>query len=459
MSFTLDINSAFRNRNQYPNASEFALNIGNQTVKLKNNADDPISLAAPLVSFTPNKLDKINPSATANNEITLNIVSKTSFTIVAQPTAGEELHTEDDYYTNLSVVTTGSVYLIDGYEYMGKIDYGGGSGLKDTGLFYIINLGAEDDNLLPSTSFDIKDNRTSTFGGSVTSLWIPNNLCINFDNYFLYNESLGTAVKISDHDVNQSTILFSDTTFLATHNYSIRRELPRFFQNINTTDSTQTYITVNTEVPNDLIYNFIRIINDDEYSYPLANPKNHIAKIMSIDYDPGTNKSNIYIQPNLSSLSFGTNPKIEFMMFSRDNNMSYGFIPKSISSTNMPYKLTLTNISLPIKKKYKIPVPFFLYLQVSNENRTSSKSLITNNQNILGNTFKLHVHKVLKDKTLDVKVLNPTIISNLNIHENLIIKLCDIDGITYTKNDTDNVSPRIPVYKNQISGTILIEHI
>jgi hypothetical protein len=121
----IEIDSSYRDRNLWPNISEFEVLISQSGRREQNNAFDPVSEATPIVTWSPNEFIINNTGSTTFNVTITNITvnSDNTRTILFSVNNGTDLlQTKTNYYTGSHVrLTTGGNlerYRIISYEFI-----------------------------------------------------------------------------------------------------------------------------------------------------------------------------------------------------------------------------------------------------------------------------------------------------------------------------------------------------
>lgn len=269
----LEIDSTYRNRNEWPLAGEFMVPISQSGRKNQQDAIDPVCLSAPIVSWSSTNLDKAGfggVSLTGNFPYAaatpINYATD-PFAVVIDSTAGT-MQQSDNYYTGLVleiVVKPGGdkIYRrIVGFKYLSTYQTSVGPPIvvKDFGIV-TLDSGFSDAVVLPSATYTITD-FTDFNDKSNPNIFVPSgNLQIDaYANTILYNETRlqYRPVRFYDGPVTHGMILTTQTSPVATNisgpipagwtvndNFSIRKEVP-FLPRLGTTYPTVTAATINT---------------------------------------------------------------------------------------------------------------------------------------------------------------------------------------------------------------------
>ena len=233
----LEFDSTYRNRNEWPLASEFQIPISQSGRKNQSNALDPVCLSTPIMAWTCNHLQTSGNelSQTLNGTILINdLVSfsntsdNISFTISS--IENQTFQQLQNYYNGLVITTLGTVSSrrrIIGYKYIGHQDS------HDIGLITVSSNFPEgiknNDPFVIYDPSDISDPNNPYF--FVPAGRIQKNA---YTGYLLYNENLKEYRQISGYDSTTHMISLNtnlpyypiSNEWTLTQNYSIRKDQP-----------------------------------------------------------------------------------------------------------------------------------------------------------------------------------------------------------------------------------------
>lgn len=236
----IEIDSSYRDRNLWPNISEFEVLISQSGRREQNNAFDPVSEATPIVTWSPNEFIINNTGSTTFNVTITNITvnSDNTRTILFSVNNGTDLlQTKTNYYTGSHVrLTTGGNlerYRIISYEFIsnqtnniGKITV---NGLVNATIGNGITI---------SSDVTLNDESNLTIN-PYSFLFVPNGRSGHnaYVNCIIYNHDKKTYRQIIDYDSISKLIKFERVAgWLHTDFYSIRKTPPISGQNITTTN-------------------------------------------------------------------------------------------------------------------------------------------------------------------------------------------------------------------------------
>ena len=236
----LEFDSTYRNRNEWPLASEFQIPISQSGRKNNTDALDPVCLSNPITAWTSNLLNATTSSVNLTGAILFNNASPVLLSNTSDNqsfiirTAVSTLQQLENYYSGLVITTTsGSVISrrrILSYKYLSS------DATYDFGI--VTTEASFPEGLVDGTTFLIKD-PTDLADTSNPYFFVPAGRVQKngYTGYILYNETYKQYRPISEYisithmiSVNTTgTASFSSgpvTGWLATHNYSIRKEIP-----------------------------------------------------------------------------------------------------------------------------------------------------------------------------------------------------------------------------------------
>ncbi len=480
----LELDSTYRNRNLWPKAGEFQVEISQSGTKNRYTALDPVSLAAPLYCWKSNDFDKIN-GFTLNLSFTpTNTISNTntSTLLIVEGEIGT-IQQETNYYRNavLQGMSSSSIHSrISSSKYLG------------------IETGKEIMQLTLYTGIDIS---------SITSLSITDPTDLKLDppqlfipegrvgensyvNYIIYNETRNDYRKISGYS-SETHLLSIDISknncgnsgpiddWEATDNYCLRKEPPFFTRGMSFTNTNNNVIYVN---PTDTRYSncngfydklFIRFTNG-----PAKDEIRSISKYC-VGYDdngikPNCEPSNPYKKFLLCD-SFVNNPgensTFEILQFSYDNAVPFSYSGSLVSQQEeVCYEIELLNLVLPnttlsVGQGSRIAFYPYVYVEFTNISGASAgmKNIIySNNPNSNRALFRCPV----------TDVNNPIVTNFINLssdgmvqtvkfkpNDNLKFAVKLPNGEIYDTVYPESYSPYPPVFEEQISACFSIKRV
>lgn len=501
----LEIDSTYRNRNEWPIAGEFEIPISQSGRKLQINALDPVSLATPFFSWTSNNLDS---GSGTGYQISGNIVDPTTVPssiiandnqtlgIVVEFTAGKFQRIKN-YYSALVLVNDRSKVLTPILESLYLYTAGG----KDIVTF----------NTLQGFIYSYGDAiyiRDSTDFSDITHpyLFVPTgpNFPNAFNNKLVYNETLNQYRKIAGYDSNLHIVaILADTPitgWLTTHNYSIRNEnmeLPDIDDirpnivvsvtdttvtpNITYTTSTSTIVLqlndeiTSTNKENNYYKNCgLRIFpnaSSQKYNYisntliktPPINQNRVINTSLYINQGPFGYLVLTVTEP-YTIVPLNANDYVEINFFSYDNANPFTYTGSLVSQQQMVcYEIELLNIVLPndtlaVGLGGRIAFYPYVYVELSNVSapgRGLRNVIYSNNPYATRATFRVPVTDVQNPLiSTFIKLDGSGMVQTIKFkpNDNLYFSVTLPNGEIYQTVIRENYNPQIPNPASQISA-------
>jgi hypothetical protein len=337
----LEIDSTYRNRNQFNNPSNFTVLIAQSGTRDAIHAYDPVSTAAPIKTWTPDNL--ILAGGVVDTSILQPLNTPGEFTICF-PNASQASH-EPGYYVGYPIQIANPVPI-------------------ETVKITSWNLLSTDPSTTGLDCFNVTVNPSfsSTPDGAVTfiinatnldigSIFIPGGFIATnyYVGYIMYNETLNQWRPIISYDgTNKVAGLDLSSTYggpivgnpnpldnwTTGHVYSIREDLPKYFGTLPgplTGTSNTFFVDPDTIVS---VGDFIRFTGPD-VSYRVT------------EYDVDT---------NLITVSYNSDGNVdpgatfEVLQFTRDNAVPFCYTGSLVSQQEMVcYEIELINLILPNK--------------------------------------------------------------------------------------------------------------
>lgn len=249
----LELDSMYRNRNEWPLPGEFQIPISQTGRKGQFDAVDPVSLATPLTSWTSNDLILGGNSATVTGALRDAVGTATSIqasadnlVLVLQTSSPNLLQQKSNYYRNLVLVDTSNdpdliIGRIDSYTFLytsGGSDFAQVTVIPASPIFGVTAGGPSIDG----RAFSIRD-PTDLTSSTNPLFFVPAGRYQSdaYNNYILYNENLNEFRHVSGYDSDTGIITLNTSTsatstassgplsgWTVTQNYSLRREYPSY---------------------------------------------------------------------------------------------------------------------------------------------------------------------------------------------------------------------------------------
>lgn len=412
----LEIDSNFRDRTRFPKPGYFEVPISQSGRKNNANAVDPVSLAAPVNSWTSNNLSTstfplskllatVEPKTTA-----LSGLSDTQRFIINSTNRLQQI---DNYYSGL-IVEDAAFFnrrKIKAYKFIGSFP------TYDRAEITVATPFPE--TFVPTNQIFIYD-PTDFSSTSFPFVFIPfgRELLNSYIKYNIFNEDLNEYRKIDSYAVDTNTALINTTEvgpitgWLPTHNFSIRQELPYFpplsGANPFITSATTSNITCNINLATlggSLINKFLRIL-PVIYNYNLSNEADNQSRRITA-YDALTNTITVF--PPFDDIPV-LGRKIELLSFSHDNLNPFVYTGSVLSQQELVcYELDLLSLILPTEQlkvlnggiitQYR-----YVYVELSNTCSVGTRNVLySNNPNATRAQFKVPIFDI-QDPPFFIKI-------------------------------------------------------
>ena len=369
----LEVDSTYRDRNSFPEISDFEIQVSQSGSRSKEKSLDPVCLSAPVEQWTGNRFN----AGISGNSITVTVVSipvtanmlieygTDNINLIVRATLATPslLQKTKNYYLSANVRVQLSAGPPATYAYRNIIYY---EWLTTDGTYdyaRIILSSAFQDSVLPlgtGVSIQIFEPSASTdLAITPPSFFVPNGY-VGANCYYglyMYNETLSEHRKIINYDVSVNlAFLESAVNWSKSDNFSIRKELPL----VSATDLTIPNLTTITcaqgtlsNVTDYYNQNFIRIIpkgTNNVYGRNQLPPTGEMRRI--IGYTTGTSYSLTWIE---GFFTVRVAPIQYIAYLSVISDYIYMIVVDTFLGVPGPF-LVMTNFSLTIMKRYG-PVP------------------------------------------------------------------------------------------------------
>ena len=446
--YYLSFESQFRNRNLWPLPGEFEILVtqpGTQFEVL--NTKDPVSLATPRIAWTGNLFDITNPGQSfvpCNVATGTELGSLLTLTVIPIQAPIGTLQHQYNYYNRALLKNHAKTKQarIKEFTYLGI------GAILEYGL-----LKTEDDiDLVNGDMIEIME--ASSFEVPLNGLlFVPTGTFLDDDffDYYICNESLGSSRKVSNYDMETSTInikvdvipLFP--VWLTSHNFSIRAELPNYsgIPGAGTTDKVIN-LTGGSSIQNNYIGSFARVLAT-LYQPTFSNAaETEIRRIIA--YDSVTKLATV--EPAFSQDPTGLT--VEVLDFSYDNAQGYIYTgPLTVDST--PYAIRLLHLVIPNQVIQgpvggKLSLYPYVNVELSTVDITNQYLIMTNNPTANKVMFKVAIDNIVElDNTTFINCTSNDMIQvirfNTNINYRLKITLPNGQIFNPVRKDTTSPSP------------------
>lgn len=438
MSSYLDIYSAYRNRNIWPNPAEFEVLVSISGRKSAMNADDPVILASPLIEWTSTLF---NTTALGANNVqgtitNVGIGNATSPQIITFTSGAGTLQQADNYYrgaTWRSISDPNQYAKVNSYKYLGS------DRARVTLSNSVIVLAGDTFDILDPT--DLTDTSNPLFfvpiGADEPSDYIGD---------LLYNETLNQFRTIASYD--NTTGIITVNTFpvigwLPTHNYSIRKQ-PPVNVSVAAAGSSNTQVVLAAGASTiDNIYNgwFIRIPRTI-YDNNVIQPQREQRRIIS--YDGATLTATV--TPAFTASTLGVT--VELLQFSYDNMYPFPF--RATLQQEIPtYSIRLNRLILPNKvlKVHgggKTAFHNYVYVELASIDNPNNSIILSNNPNAVRALFTASITNIDDIDKSDYIIMDGDDITQtirFRLDTNFKFRVSMPNGETFETVLNDNLSP------------------
>jgi hypothetical protein len=455
----LEINSSYRNRNQWPLASEFDVFFSQSGLKDRFTALDPVCKSAPRIIFTPFKpiTGKIveYPTAAYPNDTGVGAGSAGTH-IFVKISSTQYTSREPNYYGGaVLVINRGTVQvpqleyyrISETYFYLVGPENTPQSNVLDTYDYFLLVLSDRlSADIRPGLPFEIRDpsqftGSTYPLGPPITveqyyfpAIFIPKGVNSNnfYISYIIYNQTLNEWLKITYYNGvthMASTYPYEGTPFDYTsdifrhftpgtwtreHTYILRKSAPEEIGNIvsvNPANPFQVQLSLtSSSIPDYYVGSFLR--NQEPFQFFPYNFNNPNYKIMA--YDP---QFPDWAGPPGAVIPVATLDKVydttltsayEILQFTNDNEFPFPYNGSIVSFREaICFEVELLNIVLPnafLDTANGSRAVFYPYIYVeitpiNNSERFGPNSITSNNPNARRMLFRALVRDTVNDTT------------------------------------------------------------
>jgi hypothetical protein len=407
MSRYLEIDSTYRNREQYPNPSNFTVLIAQSGTRDAAHAYDPVSLSAPEKTWSPN--DLIHSGGTVSSNF------NNKFEFIANFNT-DQPKTESDYYVGSTITVNGVYTQITSWNLISQ---------NDSDSWFTVTVFPEIDNIPNPSESVIFEQKTDFTTGAV---FVPNGFLAN--NYYvgsiLYNETKQDYRTILSYDGTHKMIGLDLSTkaggiitsvgaddWLDSHVFSIRKSPPKYVGTFPTpppipgyNQATSFLLSTDTNVS---VGDFIRITG--------ASDNNRTCRITAytgngspaVPANPNSNPPTPLIPEilaNIATTNCIMNPVIdvttsvnyEILQFSRDNAVPFTYTGSLVSQQEMVcYEIRLINLVLPnkiLKSGGRVAFYPYVYVELQNVSSGTRNVIYSNNPNSTRMLFRAAIDDI-----------------------------------------------------------------
>jgi hypothetical protein len=410
----IELNSAFRNRSKWPLPTEFETEFKQSSTS--QNYEDPISYGYPSRAWSSNFFNVGSLGDTSITGMITEILSAKSFNIQS----GGIFHDKIQYYKNAVISNT----ITNKFSNVKNFSF-----LNNNKAYFEVN-----DDLEISIGDTIEVLDSTDFSNPIYFLFVPGNLKINM-NDIIFNETTNTWQNISQ--IDNSIIQFQqNVTWLTTHNYSIRKEPPRYIT-IGQPGSTESNVIFGPGLSTtDNAYQswFIRL--------PPVSYNNAAGNVFSqiMHYNGTTFTASVV--PALPFIPTGM--KIELLQISGNNSVSLTNV--SLFPQNSIFKIRCLRLIIPnikfngcLLENYK-----YLYVEIKQSSEYNSLLLTSNNPYAKKALFTMSSINNVEENLKYIIYNDEGIQQNIrfNLSSSLYLRIFTEDGTTLVNDYQDNFSPQ-----------------
>jgi hypothetical protein len=464
----LEVDSTYRDRNRFPHPGSFEIPISQTGRKSSKDAIDPVSLGAPVISWTSNQLSVSTPGIF---KLVCNVEPKTtqlSGCINTQTfviNSVQRLQQMNDYYEGL-IIEDAAFYnrrRISSYVFLGSF------GSYDRAEITVDSPFPE--TFVPGNQINIYD-PTDLTNDYYPLFWVPSgrNLEDQYVNHYIFNETVNDWRRIVYYSSITHIILAETTTsnplpisWASNHNYSIRKEIPYYPLNGQAnpvvTSSTISSVTIASNLSGIDNTKFVRIV-PSIYNYKLTGAFNQCRRITS--YDSLTNTINVF--PNFSEAP-AVNSNIEILNFSYDNLNPFVYTGSLTSQQELVcYEIELLSLLLPtetltVANGGAISYYPYVYVELSNTCSTNRNIIYSNNPHSTKQLFRVPIFDI-QDNPVFTKIgggMSQTI--KFKPNDTLFFSVTLPNGEIFQNIVPERFSPLSPEPRIQISAMFSLKRL
>ena len=436
----LEVDSTYRNRNQYTNPANFVVRISQSGTSDRFTAQDPVSLAAPTDVWVP------FGTLTGTYNYAAQNTGDTFVVLFPAGSASQVL----DYYTGavIRVIYNGTVALsrIRTWQYLETVAGNDWFLVKVFPANPSIAL-----NTLAGVSFQIID-PTNFSDPSNYQVFIP--ISQSIENYYahqiIFNETQNQYLTIVsyNHTTHMAQLAPSTYTWLVTDTLTLRTEAPvqYGFAIVASTTTTVQLDASSSAVDDYYVGYYIRV--------PSLNQSQRI-----VAYN-GTTKV-ATVSPGFTVAPTG---QYQLLQFSYDNEGLYTFSASTVSLREaVCYDIELLNLVVPnvyLSQAYGGHAVFYpyLYVQLTPENssvKQGSNSIASNNPHAIRMLFRVLVDDTVnRDNSPFVRIDGGGMVQRIKLMpaDSFRFAVYLPNGNLFQTVEQDNYSPEIPNSMVQISA-------
>lgn len=371
----LEIDSTYRNRNQWPLPSQFEIPISQHGRDNKVQSMDPVSLNASVKSWCSNAFT-VSGGVTATTAITANTLPMSNVTTFVVESNAGTLQPIDQYYLRATLNVTGGTenHRIIDYRFLGQVGT-----LVRAQITVDPALTTADLAIGPPVPIVINDPTDVTTDTANPIVFVPDGRIGDngYANYILYDETTGDSRTIIDYSY-ETHLLNIDTSasgggpvaWAETDCFSIRPSVPAIRGVTPGPNSTSGVVLPVGASTTDGAYvgDFAEIILT---ALPVVAPEGETRRIVS--YDGATRTATVY--PPFTAVPGATTDIVAVLQASYDNAVPFNYTGSLVSqSEDVCYEIELLNLILPNRELNVFRggrIAFYPYVYVELRNLSS----------------------------------------------------------------------------------------
>ena len=448
----LEIDSTYRNRNQFPNPGQFDVIIGQSGQKTKLSSLDPISTACPIITYIPSSSTL---SYTGFGYIPQTNTNISSSIILSIPVSANISHISNYYKSlHINLYNTQAVVDMTATNLIGTIvvdtwDYLTTTLVNNTGNIFSPPFTVDPTTLVDqfrisfSTYLDVTVYNTvagvkflvcTDFTNGI--VFIPSGVLSSeiYKNWYIYNETLNTYAIIYAYDGNNSCVsITQESSWSLNNTISLRQSLPISFSSfqIGCTQTSIILSTTSSVITEDYIGSFIRITQS-------GSNKEECRIIQR--YSGFPNFIAVVNSPFITAPSVGDT--YEILPFTRDSFTPFNYNGSMISQ-EVCYDVQLINLIIPnvdIEQGGRPSDYPYFYVELEQYGLGTQNTIYSNNPNSVRKLFRVPVSDISQ----------PSVNSFLTFDRSVMIKTIKLNPFSNFKFGVylENGEPWKPIIKD-----------
>jgi len=454
----IEIDSTYRDRNKFPNPSNFEILVSQSGSKDNVlTSIDPVSYAAPRITYIPSVINTITYVPPLGTPALSIAYAQTLASIICIFPSVLNASKISDYYRGCQIrmqfivasVSSADTFIITSWNYLSTDNLG-----KD---IFRVNL---DKSLptIPANCTSVTIFCTTQYTNGFVFIPTGETSSQTYKNWYVYNETQNLYSKILTYDGSYALASIAYQTWPLTDTISIRKELP-IITGIVQAGSTVSSIVLDplTSDKRSIAYTgmFLRFTS--------GTNKDSITGIYSYSGFPGYTAVLLKELPNIPV----SGDKYEILPFSKDNYTPFSYSGSAIKEESC-YDVQLLHLIVPninLESGGTIASYPYFYVEFYNQSTTGGTTLNTsysNNPNATKKLFRVPVSDfstAIDDAFLTLDKSNSLQTIRINPFGNFKFGIYLPDGTPLTASKSDTTSPYVPNPFLQYSAVFVIRRI